>query len=116
MNAVTGTVTAKVRTRVSVGYFSLYFSMEFSADNRLLYDSRTTRVCCLQPCGFGASSLQQYNLCYTDSLDFEKYSTSVAHEFWFCSPNATWGTIQMGADKRIHMPFTGITVPTVNFP
>jgi gliding motility-associated-like protein len=115
-NAVTGAVTAKVRTRRLSNYFYHYFSLEFSADNRLLYDSRAVRIYGLQPCGFGASNLRQYNLCYSDSLDFENYSTTVASEFFFCAPNATWGNIQMGADKRIHMPFTGFNVPTVNFP
>jgi gliding motility-associated-like protein len=115
-NPVTGTLNARVRTRRLSNYFFTYFSLEFSADNRLLYDSRAVRIYGLQPCGFGSSTLHQYNLCYTDSLDFEKFSSTIANEFRFCAPGATWGGIQTGADKKIHMPFTGNTVATVNFP
>jgi gliding motility-associated-like protein len=115
-NAITGTLNYKVRTPRRLTYFYSYLSLEFSPDNKLLYEGIVSRVYGLQPCGFGSSLLQQYNLCYSDSLDFEKYKATVASEFFFCAPSITWGNIQMGADKRIHMPFSGVTVPTLNFP
>lgn len=115
-NTISGAVTAKVRTRRLFGYFVSYFSLEFSPDNRLLYESRATRVPNLQPCGFGSSLLKQYNLCYTDSVEFEKLAVTVATDFRFCNPNVTWGNIQTGADKRIHMPYSGNIVSTVNNP
>ena len=115
-NAVTGNLTAKVRTRRTSGYFSTYMSLEFSPDNRLLYTSHVLRIDGLQPCGFGNGDIYQYNLCYTDSILFTRYKMRVANEFRFCAPNATWSNIQMGADKRIHMPFSGITVSNIKFP
>jgi len=115
-NSLNGIVTSKVRTRRTPGYFFNYFSLEFSPDNRLLYTCAAQRIYGLQPCGFGAGSVQQFNLCYTDSIDFDRYSMHVASDFRFCAPNSSWGTIQMGADKRIHMPYSGTTVSTINFP
>ncbi len=116
INSITGTVSSQVRTPRLSGYFYNYFSLEFSPDNRLLYESRSSRIYGLQPCGFGSSTVIQYNLCYTDTATFFKYAVTVGNEFYFCAPNATWGNIQLGADKKIHMPFSGTTVANINFP
>jgi gliding motility-associated-like protein len=115
-NATTGAVTGKVRTPRQSSYFYNYFSLEFSPDNRLLYEAKVARIFGLQPCGFGFGVVRQYNLCYTDSLDFYKYSAVVAKDLQICLPSVTWGNVQMGADKRIHMPYTGTNVSTLNFP
>ena len=115
-DASTGRLTARIKTPRTYGYFFQYFSLEFSTDNRLLYACKVQRIGDLQPCGFGTGSVTQYNLCYTDSLEFDRFSMTVASTFQACHYWVTWGTIQTGADKRIHMPFTGLTVSTINFP
>ncbi len=97
-------------------YFGIYHSVEFSPDDRLLYASFATRISGLQPCGFGSSSVYQFNLCYTDPVEFTRYSSVVVSQFAFCYPHISYGRIQLGADKRIHMPFTGIDISTLEFP
>lgn len=115
-DVVSGMLTPKVRTRRTFGYFYTYFSLEFSSDNRLLYTCLTQRITGLQPCGFGNGTVTQYNLCYSDSIQFERYSMRVANDFQACFPNLTWGTAQMGANKKIHMPYSGVTVSAINNP
>ncbi|HMK26355.1 MAG TPA: T9SS type B sorting domain-containing protein [Chitinophagaceae bacterium] len=115
-NAINGTLTPRVRTRRTFGYFYTYFSFEFSTDNRVLYSCQVQRITGIQPCGFGFGAVGQYNLCYSDSILFERYSMRVASDFQFCGPNITWGTIQMGANKKIHMPYSGTTVSNINTP
>ena len=115
-NVATGILSYRTRTRRTFNYFSMFFSLEFSPDSRILYSRLTTRAYGLQPCGFGQSSIVQYNLCYTDSLQFDKYSMRVYYDFQFCNPGLTLGTIQLGANKAIHMPYTGTTVSTINNP
>ncbi len=116
IDAVTGKITSKVRTRRTSGYFSTSFSLELSPDNRLLYTCQVSRIYGLQPCGYASGSVYQYNPCYTDSVDFQRYGMQVAQAFYFCAPNASWSYMQMGADKRLHLPFSGTTVSTINFP
>lgn len=115
-NAVNGTLTSRVRTRRTFGYFFTFFSLEFSADNRILYICMVQRITGLQPCGFGFGVVNQYNLCYSDSILFERYRMTIATDFQFCFPSLTWGTIQMGANKKIHMPYTGTAVSNINNP
>jgi len=40
----------------------------------------------------------------------------LASNFQWCNPGISWGNIQLGADKRIHMPYSGNTVSTVSKP
>jgi hypothetical protein len=116
LDATNGRLTSKVRTKRVGGYFDIFQTLEFSADNRLLYKGTIQRVDGLQPCGWGYGDVTQYNLCYTDSLEFTLYAMLVARDYQRCNPWLTWGRIQMGADKRIHMPFTGTTVSAIGYP
>lgn len=115
-DAVSGKLHYRVRTKRRFNYFLTYLSLEFSADNRLLYEGLNTRAYGLQPCGFGSGTINQYNLCYQDSTEFTKYMVNTANKLAFCSPSLSWGNILMGADKRIYMPYTGTTVSTIDFP
>ena len=112
----TGAIASKVRTQIDGGYFEAYKSVEFSPDNRLLYTGFMGSVYGLQPCGWGSGNVRQYNLCYTDSATFNFYAMNIANRFDWCNPGVSWGNIQMGADKRIHMPFSGTAVSTINYP
>ena len=113
---ISATLSSKVRTFRTFQYFFQYFSVEFSPDNRLLYVSQAARINGLQPCGFGWSYVDQYNLCYADSSDFVKYSMRVGQDIQTCYPTLSWGNMQMGADKKIHFPYTGAGVSNINFP
>ncbi len=113
---VTGQLRNKVRTLQRVAYFAPIQSLEFSPDNRLLYHLRGSSVYGLQPCGFASGDITQFNLCYTDSVQFDRYKMSVASNFQWCNPGVLWVDIQMGADKRLHFPFNGINVSTISFP
>lgn len=115
-NAGDGRITNKVRTERIGNYFYTYQSVEFSPDNRLLYGGFVQRVDGLQPCGFGSGAVIQYNLCYSDSTEFTRYAMTIASDFAWCYPWVSWGKIQMGADKRIHMPYTGLQISTINKP
>ncbi|MEQ1796723.1 MAG: gliding motility-associated C-terminal domain-containing protein [Lacibacter sp.] len=112
----TGQIRNKVRTRHRQEYFAQIQSLEFSADNRLLYHLRGTTVYGLQPCGFSSGSITQFNLCYTDSVQFDRYKMGVGSNFQWCNPGVLWVDIQMGADKRLHLPYNGINVSTISFP
>ncbi|MBC7935856.1 MAG: gliding motility-associated C-terminal domain-containing protein [Rhizobacter sp.] len=112
-NNITGTVTSKVRSRRASNFYSGSRAIEFSADNRLLYLIANTSVGGLQPCGFGSGSITQYNLCYTDSLEFTKLAYTTASTFNFCNVNISWNFAQMGADKKIHVPFASSIVSTI---
>ncbi len=113
---ILGKLTNRVRSQNLGIYFLSYNSVEFSPDNRLVYAGMVTRVDGLQPCGFGSGTVIQFNTCYTDSIQFTRYSMRIANDFQFCNYLVTWGNIQLGADKRIHMPYTGINVSTINNP
>jgi gliding motility-associated-like protein len=115
-DAATGTLTSKVRTTQVGYYFSYYMSLEFSPDNRLLYFGQLSTSYGLQPCDFSSGAVTQYNLCYTDTTEFTNYASSVATDFVWCASGITWGRIQMGADKRIHFPYSGTMVSTINNP
>ena len=112
----TGQLRNKVRTLQRVAYFAPIQSLEFSPDNRLLYHLRGSSVYGLQPCGFASGDITQFNLCYTDSVQFDRYKMSVASDFQWCNPGVVWVDIQMGADKRLHLPYNGINVSTISFP
>ena len=115
-DATTGTLTSKVRTTQIGYYFNYYMSLEFSPDNRLLYFSQGTTSYGLQPCDFSGSNVTQYNLCYTDSTEFTRYAPTIGNDFVWCASGITWGRIQIGADKRIHFPYNGNMVSTINNP
>ncbi|WP_162303930.1 gliding motility-associated C-terminal domain-containing protein [Paracnuella aquatica] len=115
-NAAAGTLSNMVRTYRRIGYFETSLSVEFSPDNRLLYTGYMSRIYGLQPCGYGFGAVRQYNLCYTDSSQFSDYSVLVSSSYARCVPDASWGRIQLGADKRIHMPFSGYIVSQIQNP
>ena len=115
-DAASGRLVSRVRSRRGFGYYLTYMSLEFSPDNRLLYECLNTRAYGLQPCGFGHGIINQYNLCYQDSTEFSRYMVNIANKTALCAPNVSWGNIQMGADKRIYLPYTGTTVSTIDFP
>jgi len=103
-NGTTGVVSNKVKTRSIPGYFVSTGQVEFSPDNKLLYGLESLVIDGLQPCGFGAGAITQYNLCYTDSTRFTDSSMTVGSTFSFCWLIA-WGKMQMGRDKKIYMPY-----------
>lgn len=112
----TGTLRNRVRTIYRTTYFTSIQSLEFSPDNRLLYHLQGSSVYNLQPCGFASGNVTQFNLCYTDSVLFDRYKMSVASNFQWCNPGVLWVDLQMGADKRLHFPFNGTNVSTISFP
>ncbi|RYY21699.1 MAG: gliding motility-associated C-terminal domain-containing protein [Chitinophagaceae bacterium] len=69
-----------------------------------------SRVAGLQPCGYESSQVRQYNLCYTNSGDIVKYGMLVSNRFAWCYPQLTWGRMQLGADKKIHLNYVGHTL------
>ncbi len=113
-DAESGMLSHRVHTIRGTGNRFHIFSLEFSPDNRLLYVGSVLRMAGLQPCGLGGGNIRQYNLCYTNSVEFERYSMTIAGETRRCAPFTTWGSMQMGADKKIHIPFTGNVVSTIN--
>ncbi|HVG12230.1 MAG TPA: PKD domain-containing protein, partial [Flavisolibacter sp.] len=116
-DGVTGKLSNRLRsTRLGSGYFQNYQSLEFSPDNRLLYLGNMQRIHGLQPCGYGAGTITQYNLCYADSVTFTRNATVVATNFAWCNPFASWGRLQIGADKRIYTVYSGNTVSAINNP
>ncbi len=115
-DAASGAITSKVRNTQIGYYFNSYLSLEFSPDNRLLYKGQVASVYGLQPCGFGSGAIKQYNLCYTDTIEFTLYAPVIAQDFVWCGPGINWGRMGMGADKRIHMPYNGTMVSTINNP
>lgn len=115
-NVASGQLTHRVHTNRGKGSYYNSFSLEFSPDNRLLYVGSVARMAELQPCGFGSGYIRQYNLCYTNSAEFDRYSMTIAGDLRPCAPFTTWGAMQMGANKRIHIPFTGNIVSNINKP
>jgi gliding motility-associated-like protein len=115
-DANAGVLTSRVRSRRNRNYYHSSQTVEFSADDRLLYEGQMDRIYGLQPCGWGGGSVVQYNLCYTDSVDFAKYAMRVAYIFNFCNSASSWGRIQMGADKKIYMPYSGTIISSINNP
>jgi gliding motility-associated-like protein len=116
VDETTGKLTYKIRTTRYRGYFKSWQTVEFSPDNRLVYVGFMSRFFGLQPCGFGGGDVIQYNLCYTDSVSFTTYAPYILNKGFPCSPASSWGRIQLGADKRIHMPFSGVYVSTIDKP
>jgi gliding motility-associated-like protein len=112
----TGKLTSKVRTPRIPGYFLTYLTVEFSPDSKLLYTSEATRAFGLQPCGFGSGTIRQYRVCFSDTAAFFDNRYTVATDFRRCGPSATWGKMLLGADKRIHIPFSGTIVSVINNP
>ncbi len=115
-NGTTGLLTSKIRTPRTSGYFFSNFSLEFSPDSRLLYSTMVTRAPGLQPCGFASGTITQYNFCYTDTNDFRMYSHRIASDFRFCGPYASWGKMLLGADKKMHIPYSGYLVSQIKNP
>jgi gliding motility-associated-like protein len=108
-NATTGGITSKIMSNRQFGYFYPYNSVEFSPDSRLVYLCRNSSSRGLQPCDFGSSNLIQYNLCYTNPDDFTKYSVLVSSYYGWCDTR-TWGKVQLGADRKLHIPFNISTI------
>jgi gliding motility-associated-like protein len=106
----TGVLSNQVLIDVQYGYSNSFHSVEFSPDNRLLYAGFMGRVAGLQPCGFGSSQVRQYNLCYTNTRDIVKYGMLVAYRFAWCYPGITWGRMQLGADKKIHLNYVSSAI------
>ncbi len=115
-DAATGLLSSKIRTGEISIRANDALSLEFSPDNRLLYHSEVSSAYGLQPCGFGSSYIVQYNLCYTDSAEFVRYAPGVAADFVWCGPGITFGRMQLGADRRIHVPYNGTMVSAFNHP
>ena len=69
----------------------------------------------LQPCGFAGSTISQYNLCYTDSVQFVKLSSTVGSNQFFCY-YPVWGNMQLAPDKKMYFRFTGNTISAVKNP
>lgn len=105
-NNLTGILTYYVKTGSTVNaYFSSLWQVEFSPDNRLLYELDVIEAPGLQICQLYSSTIIQYNLCYNTVSDFSRNRT-----FWnyvFCGVNSTvLGRMQMGPDKKIYFPST----------
>jgi PKD repeat protein len=115
-DAGSGRLTNKIRSPRYSGYFETNWSLEFSPDSRLLYSLTIANIYGLQPCGFGSGTLTQFNPCYTDTLDFWEYRTTLASVFNFCYPGVAWGQVAMGADKKLHFPFSGVVVSQIHHP
>ena len=110
-NGQTGIVTNKVRTpRITSSR-----SLEFSPDSRLLYSLSVDVNPGLQPCGYAASSFSQYNLCYTDSVQFLKFRYPVFSQTFFCT-YPVWGNMQLAPDKKIYSRFSGNTISAIRYP
>lgn len=112
----TGVVSNRVRSFRRSGYFFNNFSVEFSPDNRLFYVCVVQRISGLQIFNWADGRVFQYNLCYSDSTDFDNYSMTVAHDFRPNAPSLSWGKVQLGADKQFYMPFSGTTISGFNYP
>ena len=85
-----GKISSRVRS-INYKYVNAAFShLEFSPDNRLVYAYYIGLALGLQPCGYGAGDLYQYNLCYKDSISFSNYAQRLGSSFSFCDL-ATWG-------------------------
>lgn len=112
----TGNVSNRVRSFRRTGYFFNNFSVEFSPDNRLFYVCMVQRIPNLQIFTWAEGRVYQYNLCYTDSTDFDRFSMTVAHDFRPYAPQLSWGQMQLGADKKFYLPFSGTTVSGFNYP
>lgn len=112
----TGVLTNKVITETSMPYYTPQLRhLEFSPDSRLIYAVEIVVYTGLQPCGFANSKIVQYNLCYTDSVSFSKYSVILADKLFFCS-YPVWGNMQMASDKQIYMRFPGNIMSTIKYP
>lgn len=105
-DGATGVVTNKVKS-TKFGYvYTARGNIEFSPDSRLLYFLERYIVGGLQPCGFGSSTLRQFNLCYTDSVEFTRNAVYAGSSFSFCTL-VTHGRMQLGPDKKIYIPYSG---------
>jgi gliding motility-associated-like protein len=106
-NSTTGVLTYYVKTGSTVNaYFSSFWQVEFSPDNRLLYELNTIEAVGLQPCSLFSSTITQYNLCYNNISDFSR-NVTYSHYMFFCNPgNLVLGRMQMGPDKKIYFPQT----------
>lgn len=102
----TGVLTNKVKSTKLNWVYSGQGNVEFSPDGRLLYLLERYIVGGLQPCGFGSSTLRQFNLCYTDSVTFTNNSVTVGSTLSFCTL-VTLGRMQLGPDKKIYLPYGG---------
>lgn len=102
-NAATGKLTTRVKSfnDGNVGYAD--DNVEFSPDSRLLYVKWDYAVSGLQPCGFTAGNIWQYNLCYTDSVSFSNYTTWLSTFTTMCGTQL-WGRLELAPDKKIYMP------------
>lgn len=104
-NNTTGDVSNYIKTATQYGdYFPLSY-MEYSPDNRLLYVMYNNFISPCHPTGYQSGSIVQYNLCYTDSILFNRYSIELANNYNLCN-NSYWGAAQLATDKKIYTPYT----------
>jgi len=114
-NFQTAAIQSKVKSTHIYSY--QYQELEFSPDNKLLYRMSTFLAFGIQPCDFAGSSIHQYNLCYTDSTEFENNSMYVGNSPVYKCVVQYWGKPQMGPDKKIYLPFARNPVLSrINFP
>ncbi|MCS3800469.1 gliding motility-associated C-terminal domain-containing protein [Niastella sp. OAS944] len=116
VDAQTGLLTSRVKsTRDAYVYYGPG-SIEFSPDNRLLYAVWNYNSGQLQPCGFAASSLYQFNLCYKDSVQFTKFAHFAGTQLTFCN-FPYWSKPRLGPDKKIYMKYANtLTISAIDSP
>lgn len=114
-NFNTGNLTYKIKSLIKVEAVTTITSVEFSADNRLVYVSKN-----IPPvknfCEVKTALLIQYNLCYTNPNEFTKYASDVAELNSWCS-GSKLTSVQMGADKKLHLNLMyGNYLSLINYP
>jgi gliding motility-associated-like protein len=109
-----GIITNKVKSVLRASIYQQPAYLEFSPDNRLLYAAYSFYASGLQPCGFGATNLYQFNLCYTDSITFSRYAPYIASTFSFCGM-LYLGKTRLAPNKKIYMRY-GASMAAINSP
>lgn len=111
-----GSLSSKIKSIPKQEQLTTNSSVEFSADNRLVYVCKNIFLPNITSCEVKTSQVLQFNLCYTDPSDFTKYAIDVAELNSWCN-GSKLVSLQMGADRKIHMSLMGQTnLASIDFP
>lgn len=115
-DAATGRLYSNMSSQSELSYIFTGMSLEFSPDSRLLYSVMVQRLPDYKPCGFASDAIRQYQLCHTGTRDLGSFSHILYADFNECAPKKSFGRIVLGADKQMHIPFSGDRVSIIKYP
>jgi gliding motility-associated-like protein len=113
-NSNIGFASASVKTKTDGTDFYSY--AEFSPDSKLLYVFENILADSVNGCIIFNSVIRQYNLCYTDTVQFNRYSTQLYNWKGTCLATQLWGNLQLATNKKIYSRTFNQYLSAINFP